>query len=124
MEFKMDGSNYVITGTPEEMTEFILLNAQKDKAEPVVEQEEVPAPEIPEAPKPAKKGRQRGVDWGKARALRNAGWTYAAIADDLEGFSDFLRENFPDMIGIRCYFGKGDSAIWFFRDDLEKVRFY
>ena len=49
---------------------------------------------------------------------------YAVCADDLEDFSDFLRENFPDMIGIRCYFGKGDSAIWFFRDDLEEVRFY
>ena len=76
MEFKMDGSNYVITGTPEEMTEFILLNAQKDKAEPVVEQVE-----IPEAPK--KKPRQKTVDWAKAIALRKAGWTYDAIASEL-----------------------------------------
>lgn len=49
---------------------------------------------------------------------------YSICANDLEDFSDFLRENFPDMVGIRCYFGKCDSAIWFFRDDLEKVRFY
>ena len=76
MEFKMDGSNYVITGTPEEMTEFILLNAQKDKAEHVVEQVE-----IPEAPK--KKTRQKAVDWAKAIALRKAGWTYDAIASEL-----------------------------------------
>ena len=76
MEFKMDGSNYVITGTPEEMTEFILLNAQKDKAEPVVEQEETP-----KAPK--KKTRQKAVDWAKAIALRKAGWTYDAIASEL-----------------------------------------
>lgn len=77
MEFKMDGSNYVITGTPEEMTEFILLNAKKDKEEPVVEQVETP-----ESPKP-KKIRQKAVDWAKAIALRKAGWTYDAIASEL-----------------------------------------
>ena len=27
-------------------------------------------------------------------------------------------------VGIRCYFGTGDSKIWFFREDLEKARFY
>lgn len=49
---------------------------------------------------------------------------YAVCEWDLEAFSDFLREEFPDMVGIPCYFGKGDSAIWFFRENLEKVRFY
>ena len=49
---------------------------------------------------------------------------YSVCAWDLEAFSDFLGEEFPDMIGIQCYFGNGDSAIWFFRKDLEKVRFY
>lgn len=48
---------------------------------------------------------------------------YSVCASDLDEFSDFLRDNFPDMIGIPCYFGKGDSAIWFFRDGLEKVRY-
>ena len=79
MEFKMDGSNYVITGTPEEMTEFILLNAKEGQAAPVVEQEETP--ETPEAPK-RKTGRK--VDWAKAKALRKAGWSYDAIGRELK----------------------------------------
>lgn len=49
---------------------------------------------------------------------------YSVCESDLESFSDFLREEFPDLVGIRCYFGKDDSAIWFFREDLEKARFY
>lgn len=49
---------------------------------------------------------------------------YSVCESDLESFADFLREEFPDLVGIRCYFGKGDSAIWFFRDDLEEARFY
>ena len=48
---------------------------------------------------------------------------YAVCAYDLKDFSDFLQNNFPDMIGLRCYFGKGDSAIWFFKDDLESMHF-
>lgn len=49
---------------------------------------------------------------------------YSVCESDLEAFSDFLRENFPDLIGIRCFFGKGDSAIWFFEDDLLSAEFY
>lgn len=49
---------------------------------------------------------------------------YSVDAADLGDFSDFLRENFPDLIGIRCFFGKGESAIWFFRSDLKEARFY
>lgn len=48
---------------------------------------------------------------------------YSVCADDIDEFSDFLRENFPDMVGIRCCCGTRDSGIWFFRDDLEQVRF-
>ena len=49
---------------------------------------------------------------------------YSICACDLEEFSDFLREEFPDLIGIRCYFGTGDSAMWFFEADLEEAEFY
>lgn len=49
---------------------------------------------------------------------------YSVCENDLEAFADFLRDEFPDLIGISCFFGKGDSAIWFFRDDLEKAGFY
>jgi len=43
---------------------------------------------------------------------------------DMQEFSDFLQEEFPDLVGIRCYIGTGDSNIWFFREDLEKAEFY
>ena len=49
---------------------------------------------------------------------------YSVDTADLGDFSDFLREAFPDLIRIRCFFGNGDSAIWFFRSDLEEARFY
>lgn len=49
---------------------------------------------------------------------------YSVCESDLEAFGDFLREEFPDLVGIPCYFGKGDSAIWFFRKNLEEARFY
>jgi len=49
---------------------------------------------------------------------------YSVDEFDLESFTDFLRNEFPDLVGIRCYIGTGDSKIWFFRDDLEKAEFY
>ena len=49
---------------------------------------------------------------------------YSVCEYDLEDFTDFLRKEFPDLIGIRCYIGTGDASVWFFRDDLEKARFY
>ena len=49
---------------------------------------------------------------------------YTVNEYDLEEFTDFLRKEFPDLIGIRCYIGTGDASVWFFRDDLEKARFY
>lgn len=42
----------------------------------------------------------------------------------MQEFADFLHKEFPDLVGIRCYFGTGDSKIWFFREDLEKASFY
>lgn len=42
---------------------------------------------------------------------------------DIEDFTKFLRREFPDLIGIRCYIGTGDGHIWFFREDLEKASF-
>ena len=48
---------------------------------------------------------------------------YSLSQFDIEPFTDFLREKFPDMVGIRCFIGSGDSNIWFFRKDLEEVWF-
>lgn len=74
MEMKIN--DYTLTGTPAEMVEFIRINGECEAPAP-----DVPAPEIPEAPK--KKTRQKAVDWAKAIALRKAGWTYDAIASEL-----------------------------------------
>ena len=76
MEIRFGGSSFLISGTPEEVNEFVRINTEQDQTEPVVEQVE-----IPEAPK--KKARQKAVDWAKAIALRKAGWTYDAIASEL-----------------------------------------
>ena len=48
---------------------------------------------------------------------------YSVSADDIEEFTDFLRDKFPDMVGIRCYIGTGGSAIWFFEEDLKSTQF-
>lgn len=49
---------------------------------------------------------------------------YSLSDRDMQEFADFLHKEFPDLIGIRCYFGTGDSNIWFYREDLEKASFY
>lgn len=73
---------YDITGTPAEILELLDLLAGE-----VAAVEAVPDPEPPK-PKPAPKkptGRSGGkkVDWGKAAALRKAGWSYDKIGDEL-----------------------------------------
>ena len=47
---------------------------------------------------------------------------YSVAADDVEEFSDFLREHYPDLIGIPCMVG--NVGIWFHREDLENSRSY
>jgi hypothetical protein len=49
---------------------------------------------------------------------------YVIGEDKLESFTDFLREEMPDLVGIPCYFGKGDVSIWFFKRDLERAEYY
>lgn len=76
MTIKVKG--YDITGTPEEITHLIALLAD----EPIVKAMDA----LTNNAKPARKPR-KAIDWGKAKALRDAGWTYKAIADEL-GVSD------------------------------------
>jgi len=66
---------------------------------------------------------QRAENYGNYGTYHNER-EYSVDEFDLESFSDFLRNEFPDLVGIRCYIGTGDSKIWFFRDDLEKAEFY
>jgi len=49
---------------------------------------------------------------------------YSIFSDDLEDFTDFLRNEFPDLCCIRCHLGTGDSTVWFFKEDLENAEFY
>lgn len=49
---------------------------------------------------------------------------YSVDEYDLKDFTRFLAQEFPDIVGIRCYIGTGDSNIWFFEDDLKKANFY
>lgn len=59
-------------------------------------------------------------NFGTSRSDRE----YSVDGYDLKCFTAFLREEFPDLVGIRCYIGTGDETIWFFKDDLEKAQFY
>lgn len=87
MELRFDGAGYAITGTPEEMWAFLTLeDTQTAAPEPVAvpdPAEQAPATPPTPAPKPKKPRKEPEKDWGKARALRNAGWTYANIAREL-----------------------------------------
>ena len=70
-------NGYIITGTPAEMRELLQMDTPK-KAEAVKAE---PA-QKPVVKKPAVKSKQ--IDWGKAQALRNAGWSYDKIGEELK----------------------------------------
>lgn len=64
----------IITGTPEELMAFAQLLTPKPKPEQKTESKK-PAPK-----KPAGK---INIDMGKVKALRNAGWSFDKIADEM-----------------------------------------
>lgn len=68
IKIKFDGNkiDYIVIDDTEEAQ----LQPEPEKAEPV------------EEPKPKKQ--QKPFDIGKAKALREAGWTLAAIADEMQ----------------------------------------
>ena len=74
---------YEITGTPAEMLELLDLLADEVAAveEPAPEPEPAPAPK-PKKPVPKKQAGKK-LDWGRAMALRKAGWSYKAIGEEL-----------------------------------------
>ena len=47
---------------------------------------------------------------------------YVIKADDMEDFTDFLRETFPDLIYFPCLVGK--DGIWFSPEDLKESKSY
>lgn len=54
----------------------------------------------------------------------HVGNEYTVSKYDMESFTDFLRDNFPDLCYIRCCIGTGDANIWFHTDDLKEATFY
>ena len=75
--------NYVITGKSDEIAEFIFNMEHFDRT--ISEPPALPAViETPEEPKEViRKPARKEVDWGKAKALRDAGWSYDKIGDEL-----------------------------------------
>lgn len=64
----------IITGTPEEMLALAQLLTPKPKPE------QKPEPKKPAPKKPAGK---IDIDMGKVKALRNAGWSFDKIGDEM-----------------------------------------
>lgn len=87
MELRFDNCDYSISGTPEEMWAFLTLDNEPEQVAPVTIQT-VTTPAVVETPapkkEPAKKPKPRKeFDVGKARALRNAKWSYEKIGEEL-----------------------------------------
>lgn len=78
-----------VIAEPEEVYMFLRIHNKMSKPAPAP----VIAPETPESAAPAVEAAEtpetkpapakRPVDWGKAKALRKAGWSLAKIADEL-----------------------------------------
>ena len=51
----------------------------------------------------------------------NENGEYTVSQYDVDDLCDYLRENEPDLIGIKFMIGGG--GIWFKREDLEKARY-
>lgn len=66
---------YDVAGTPEEVAQLINLLAD----EPIVKAMNALTNDV----KPQPKKKRVKVDWAKAKALRDAGWKYKEIADEL-----------------------------------------
>ena len=48
---------------------------------------------------------------------------YTLNVYDMDSFTDFLDEEFPDLVYINCRIGSNDSRVWFYREDLENAVF-
>ena len=81
MKINLEG--YDITGTPSEILE--LLDLVKKPFPPPFDP--APEPETPERPAAKPKAKAAAAKTKKARALREAGWSYVKIGDEL-GVSD------------------------------------
>lgn len=93
MELKIN--HYTITGTAEEMWEFLrLADGWKETVKQDPAEQEKPAREVKAKPKSAPR---KEVDWAKARALRNAGWSYDKIGEELRVSGVTVSANLKQM---------------------------
>lgn len=81
-----------IEGTPAEAVEFVKLFGCADQGEPVttgVPEEDTSKP-VRVKPNPKKR---KAFDVGKAKALRDAGWSVAKIADEMRVSEPTVRKH-------------------------------
>lgn len=91
MKIKVN-ENMILVGTPEEMVEFVRLTKLPEDGGPF--EPKVVTPETPERPA---HGRGKLVDWPKAEALKAAGWTQKAIADELGIHEATVSKHFREL---------------------------
>ena len=79
--------NITVTAEPEEVYMLLWIHNKMSKPAPVPviapETPESAAPSMVETPEAKPAPVKRSVDWGKAKALRKAGWSYDKIGDEL-----------------------------------------
>lgn len=60
-----------------------IVTEASEKSEPASAPKPEPSPIKEKAPSPKKQGARKDLDMGKVKALRNAGWSFAAIAEEM-----------------------------------------
>lgn len=85
-------NGFEITGTPSEVFEFV--NMKDVKAKPVEVPKEKPKAVAKSKPKQNKRVE---LDLGKVRALREGGWSVAAIADEMRVSEPTIRARLKEM---------------------------
>lgn len=76
---KATRNGWTIDGTPEEILTLIQMSAQGDiSTTPICKEPTTPAIIETADKTPAKR-----IDWPKAEALKKAGWSYKAIAEEI-----------------------------------------
>ena len=68
-----------VTGTPEETYELLMLLGMSATRKPVKTEQKA----VKTEQKAVKTEQKKPVDWAKAKALREAGWSYEKIGDEL-----------------------------------------
>ena len=76
---KATKNGWTVEGTPMEIVELIKVSAYGDTSGKAPVQTPAAVETADATPKPTR----RAIDWKKAQALRDAGWDYKKIADEI-----------------------------------------